>query len=269
MEEHKPSHTSGDAAGMIDQLPPRMAFWSGVIVTGGVIFAIGFVAVIIMMFKGVEVVMPESAGTTTKKTTTNANVNTNVVANTNAAVQPTAAGTVDMSTLSNVRGTGDLTVVEYSDPECPFCKRFHTTMQQVVSDYDGKVKWGYKHLPLTSLHPKAQREALALECAAEQSKFWEYTDAIYERTPSNNGLPDEDLFTVADDLGLDRGQFDDCLESEKYLDKIKADSAEAQALGGTGTPFSVLVDADGKILESFPGALPITSISSALDSNLE
>lgn len=71
-----------------------------------------------------------------------------------------------------------ITIVEYSDLECPFCRRFHPTMQQVLKEYDGKVRWVYRHFPLTQIHPSAQAMALASECAAEQGKFWEMIDEI-------------------------------------------------------------------------------------------
>ena len=138
-------------------------------------------------------------------------------------------------------------------------------MQQIVNDYDGQVRWAYKHFPLASLHQKAQREAEATECAAEQGKFWEYLDKIFDVTPSNDGLQDSQLFTIADELGMDRGQFDDCLESGKYTKKVQAEYQEAQNLGGTGTPFSVIIDAQGNVITSIPGALPYNQLSGALD----
>ncbi|MDP3970615.1 MAG: thioredoxin domain-containing protein [bacterium] len=247
---------------MIDSLPSKMAFWAGVFVAGSVIAVIGFFILLGLMFKGVSITPDTNEKATTKSGTTAV---ADTVNQPTAPTQPVAAGSVDVSGLTHISGDGDITIVEYSDTECPFCKRFHETMTQVVDEYDGKVRWAYKHLPLKSLHKKAEREALALECAGEQEMFWEYTDLLFDTTPSNDGLADEELFNMADSVGLDRGQFDDCLESEKYLDVVKADSAEAQKLGGQGTPFSVIVDGEGKILETIPGALPFESVAQALD----
>lgn len=85
----------------------------------------------------------------------------------------------------------DLMIVEYSDPECPFCKRFHETMTQTMSEYgkSGKVAWVYRHFPLDSIHSKARKESEAIECAGEiggNDKFWEYMNKLMEITPSNN-----------------------------------------------------------------------------------
>lgn len=261
---HTPTHTQEQlphSKGMLDQLPARLAFFAGVIVTTGIIFAIGFTVLVIMMFRGVDF---STASTTDTTKTTGTNTGTTTTATTQKT-QPT--GKVDLAALDSnrIRGTGDITIVEYSDTECPFCKKFHPTMQQVLQDYDGKVRWAYKHLPLTSLHSKAPREANATQCAAEQGKFWEYLDLLFERTPANNGLEDSELFTIADDIGLDRTAFDDCVESDKYADVVNQEAQEAQSLGGQGTPFSVIVDKDGNVLAPISGALPYDKIKQALD----
>ena len=82
-----------------------------------------------------------------------------------------------------LRGAEDakITIVEFSDIDCPFCKRFHTTMKQVMTDYDGQVNWVYRHFPLTSLHPDAAKKAAAAECAgniAGSEKFWQFVDSL-------------------------------------------------------------------------------------------
>lgn len=87
----------------------------------------------------------------------------------------------------------ELLIVEYSDPECPFCKRFHETMMQVMNEYGktDKVAWVYRHFPLDSIHSKARKEAEAIECAGElggNDKFWEYLNKLEEITPANNQL---------------------------------------------------------------------------------
>lgn len=78
----------------------------------------------------------------------------------------------------------EIVIIEYSDLECPYCARFHTTMHQVVEDYGGKVAWVYRHLPLESIHPNAYNKALAAECIASlgnNDKYWKYIDDIFEK----------------------------------------------------------------------------------------
>jgi len=114
-----------------------------------------------------------------------------------------------VTALDHIRGNPDAKVVmvEYSDTECPFCKVFHATMQQVMNDYgkDGRVAWVYRHFPIDSLHSKARKEAEAMECAYDQGgdeKFWSFTDRLYEVTTSNNGLDPNELYNIAKYVGL-------------------------------------------------------------------
>ncbi len=171
----------------------------------------------------------------------------------------------------HVRGSRDAEVfiVEYSDTECPFCKRFHETMRQVMSEYEagGKVAWVYRHFPLDSLHKKARTEAVALECANEQGgndAFWKYADRLFEITPSNDGLDAAELPKIATFVGLDAAKFSTCLSSGKYDAHIEADAQNAQATGGSGTPWSIVIGANG---DKFPlsGAQPYESVRQMVD----
>jgi len=144
---------------------------------------------------------------------------------------------------------GDLgakvTIVEYSDTECPFCKNFHEVLDQITQTYPGdQVAWVYRHFPLTSIHPKAPREAHATECAAElggNEGFWNYINKIYEVTPSNNGLDLNILPDIAKEVGLDVEAFNACQDEERYLDAVGAQFEDAVGSGGTGTPYNVFV----------------------------
>lgn len=237
----------------LSQLPPKFAFWAGVVTTATFFFAVGCVILVVLLVRGVDF----SAKVSTKTTATN----TNTAA---AAAAATAATKVDLAGVEHMRGTGDITIVEFSDTECPFCKQFHETLKETIAAYDGQVKWGYKYFPL-SIHPKATKEAQALECASDQNKFWEYTDAIYSITPSNNNLEDAQIYTIADTLGLDRTKFDACLTNATHKAEVTADSNEAVALGGRGTPFVLVVDKDGKILANIPGAVPFDDSTKSTD----
>lgn len=160
-------------------------------------------------------------------------------------------------------------IIEYSDTECPFCKRFHATMQEVMKQYNGKVAWVYRHFPLEQLHSKAKNEAKAIECAAKlggPAMFWSYADKLYEITPSNNQLDPAELPRIAGELKLDRQKFADCLAKPQIdIDtKIAADIENAIATGGNGTPWSILIGPDGK---KYPinGAQPIEAVKQMID----
>lgn len=168
-----------------------------------------------------------------------------------------------------IKGSFDapVKIVEFSDTECPFCKKIHSTLQQIVDDYDGQVAWIYRHAPLAQLHTKAQREAEAIECAGElggNDGFWAYLDRLFEITPSNDGLLDSQLPEIAEFVGINRSAFLSCLDSGKYTDKVKSQLEDAFAAGLSGTPYSVVVAPNGEL---FPvsGAQPYASIKAIVD----
>jgi len=175
----------------------------------------------------------------------------------------------------HIRGNPDapVKIVEYSDTECPFCKRFHPTMQQVMDEYgkSGKVAWVYRHFPLDQLHSKARKEAEATECAAElggNDKFWAYLDRLMEVTPANNGLDPAELPKIAQYVGLDTAKFNECLSSGRYAKKIEEHVQNAVATGGNGTPWSIVVGKNGK---KYPlsGAQPYTSVKQLIELALQ
>ena len=166
----------------------------------------------------------------------------------------------------HIRGdkNAPITVIEYSDFECPFCKRFHATMNQLLAD-NKDVRWVYRQFPLDSLHSKARKEAEATECAGEQGKFWEMADKIFEVTPSNDGLDLAKLPDYAKQVGVkDINKFQKCLDSGKFASHVAEDLADATTAGGTGTPYSVVLVGDQKIPVS--GAVPLSQLQSIIDS---
>src|SRR3989344_4699337 len=198
-----------------------------------------------------------------------------------APQQPVAQQTGDLEQMKpiskddHIRGNPDalVKIVEYSDTECPFCKRFHETMKQVMDEYgkDGKVAWVYRHFPLDQLHSKARKEAVALECANEQGgndKFWSYADRLYEVTPANNGLDLAELPKIAQYVGLDTTKFNTCLGSTKYDKHIEDEVQNATATGGNGTPWSIVVGKNGK---KYPlsGAQPLPAVKQLIDLALQ
>lgn len=179
----------------------------------------------------------------------------------------------EVTNSDHIRGdlNAPVKIVEFSDLECPFCKRFHETMRQVIEEYDGKVAWIYRHFPLDTLHSKARKEAEASECAAElggNGAFWAYLDRLFEITPSNNGLDPSQLPEIAEYTGIEKGAFKDCLDSGRYAEHVADNLKDAIASGGTGTPYSILIGPDGKKLVIY-GAQPYPVVKQALDSLLE
>ncbi|TSC67632.1 MAG: hypothetical protein G01um101472_360 [Parcubacteria group bacterium Gr01-1014_72] len=107
----------------------------------------------------------------------------------------------------------------------------------------GELKWVYRHFPLDSLHPKARKEAEALECAGEQggnTLFWQYTNRLMSVTPSNNQLDPAELNRIGVYVGLSESAFSDCLTSGRFAERVQSDYADAVAHGGRGTPFNVI-----------------------------
>ena len=162
-----------------------------------------------------------------------------------------------------------VTLIEYSDFECPFCKRFHATVKRLVDESDGKVNWVYRHFPIDQLHPvKARREAVASECANElggNEAFWKFADRFFELTPSNNRTDiDVVLPQIAREIGLEESQFIACLDSGKHDKRIEEDLQSAGASGGRGTPWSIIVSKNGK---RYPlsGAQPYEAVKRLVD----
>ena len=167
-----------------------------------------------------------------------------------------------------IRGNVDapITIVEYSDLECPFCKRFHSTVQQALVEYGDQVRWTYKHFPLDQIHSKARKEAEAAECAGElggNEKFWAYVDKVFEITPSNNGLDLALLPQIAKEIGLDQAAFESCLNSGKYAEKVERQYQEGLRLGVNGTP--------GSFVNGTPvrGALPYENLKAIIDAEIQ
>jgi protein-disulfide isomerase len=154
--------------------------------------------------------------------------------------------------------TAPLTMVEFTDYQCPFCQRFHTTVfGEIKKNYidTGKVRFYSRDLPLDSMHPNAIRAAQAARCAAEQGQFWALRD-IMGANPSKLDL--ESLVADAASLKMDTEKFRSCVASEKYKQAIQTDVLEAMKIGADGTPTFVIgkSTADGVDGEVLVGAMP-------------
>ncbi len=205
------------------------------------------------------------------------NSNNNPIAvNTGTGVQPTqtappTGSTVDVRAVTSedhIKGNPNapVIIVEYSDFECPFCKRFHTTMNQIIDKYgkSGEVAWVYRHFPIDQLHPRnARKVASAAECVNElagNDAFWGFADGFMAVTPSNDQT---DLVTLLPklykDVGVDQSKVEACIASGKYDNHIQADIDNAVITGGRGTPWSIVIAPNGK---TFPlsGAQPLAVV---------
>ncbi len=189
---------------------------------------------------------------------------------------PVKADTLNLTSVSDkdhIRGSKNakLTWIEYSDLECPYCKKIHPDLQKMMTDYDGKVRWVYRHFPLTSIHSKAPKEAEATECAAElggNNAFWKYVDRLFEVTPANNGLDEKQLPEIASYAGINKAKFQSCLDSGKYAQHVADDLNGGSKAGVSGTPKGFLLDGKGNAWV-INGAVPYATIKSVIDAALK
>lgn len=236
-----------------DLLNGKSAFWLGFVTAILVLGTLGFIILGSKLMGG---------GLTSANTTKTLAVNDAAAAPAAAVPQPEPTAVPVVSNDDHVRGDNNapITIIEYSDFECPFCGNFHPTMQQVMANYSGKVRWVYRHFPL-SFHPQAQPAANAAECAAEQDKFWEYADELFANQSS---LGDDYFKQLAGKLGLNVANWESCYTGSKYDNKIVTQSQEGASAGVTGTPGSFIIDKDGNAIP-IKGALPYSSVSAAID----
>jgi protein-disulfide isomerase len=182
---------------------------------------------------------------------------------------PAAKQPKKVSSADHIRGNKNakVTLIEYSDFECPFCKNFDTTINDLLKSYGDKVRLVYRHYPLP-FHANAQKEAEASECVAQlggNDAFWKYADAIYQRTTSNGtGFALSALGPLAAEVGVDQQQFQSCLDSGKYEKLVKDSITEGSAAGVQGTPSTFIIDSKGNS-ELMVGAQPIDSFKTAID----
>jgi protein-disulfide isomerase len=167
-----------------------------------------------------------------------------------------------------------ITIVEFSDFQCPFCARFHTqTLPLILEQYveTGKVKLVYRDFPIQNIHPNAISAAVASECAHEQDKYWEYHDALFENQQVWNNAETTSTITIfkefATKLELNQEQFNSCLDSGKYIDEISNDLKDGRNYGITGTPGFFIGNEEIGFVK-INGAQPFEAFKSVIDSQL-
>jgi protein-disulfide isomerase len=161
-----------------------------------------------------------------------------------------------------VRGPNDapVTIVEFSDFECPFCTRFaQKTAPLLRRQYGDRIRWIFVNNPLQSIHPRAYDLALAGECAHEQDHFWDYYDAMFS---DRYGKSDDGIASAARDIGTDTERFETCYRNANYAQEVADDLKEAQKFYILGTPTFFI---NGRRLE---GALPAETFAAVIDSIL-
>jgi protein-disulfide isomerase len=162
-----------------------------------------------------------------------------------------------------------ISIIEYSDFECPFCKRFSPTPKQAIEANPGIVNHVFRHFPLGFHDPLATNQALASECVADlggNDKFWQYHDKIFETTDSNGkGMEVSELTTLAKEVGVNTNEFQACLDSEKFLAEVQADIKSGTDAGVTGTPGNIIRNNKTGEVRYLPGAYPIEAVQAAID----
>jgi protein-disulfide isomerase len=193
-----------------------------------------------------------------------------VAPNAPAPLLPPAPGPVPIGdAASRGAATAKLTIVEFSDFQCPFCGRYsRETYAQIQSAYvePGTVRYVFRNLPFENLHPQAFGAAVAGECARAQGKFWEMHDRMFA---NQRALTQPALVKTAEALGLDTNAFQACLASDAPKKKVRQDMADAAALGANATPMFYIgtVQKDGRLrtLRFIRGAKPFDAFKSVID----
>ncbi len=182
------------------------------------------------------------------------------------------AATVDRAKILTVNGTdqilGDanapVTIVEYSDFQCPYCVKLHPIVENFVNSNPTEVRWVFRHFPLP-FHPYAKNASIAAEAAGKQGKFWEYGDLLTQYSQADGtGIKDDDLQKYAQQLGLDMTKFNADLSNPDIINKINANTKEAEDLQIDGTPASYIISKSGKI-ELVSGVISADELKAKID----
>lgn len=162
---------------------------------------------------------------------------------------------------SRVRGNAAaaVTIVEFGDFQCPYCRAVQPVLEQLLQKYAGRVSISFRDLPLRGIHPQAQQAAEAARCVGDQGKFWEFHDALYA---SQAKLSAADLLDQAHAVGVDAGQFQECLNSGKFRAQIQKD-VDAAALAGVNATPTFFINGI-----QFSGAQPLSAFESVIEPEL-
>jgi protein-disulfide isomerase len=172
----------------------------------------------------------------------------------------------------HIRGSrsAEVSLIEYADFECPFCKRFHETPAALIARYGGRVNWVFRNFPLPMHDPAAHSEASAAECVATlrgNDTYWKYSDALFASTRSNGkGLPsDKSIDKLAQAVGVQAPELAKCMRSDAIAKRIERDVADGSAAGVSGTPTTVVRNNRTGASEAVVGAVPVDALVSVID----
>lgn len=176
-------------------------------------------------------------------------------------LQPFRAAVEETNAPSLGRADAPVTLVEFSDFQCPYCRQFQPTLKRLVNEFGADLRVVYRHFPVVQLHPDAFNAAKASLCAQEQSRFWEMHDLMFEE---QDRLSLEQLEEKAVRLGLDRAVFAECLASDRHVAQIETDVRAGNRADIAGTPALFV---NGILLD--PGAIPYEVVAAAIGRELE
>ncbi len=186
---------------------------------------------------------------------------------------PEAEKAIELSPVTEkdfIRGNPNapITIVEYSDYDCPFCKNFHDTMKLIMDDYGvtGKVAWVYRQFPLAQLHPNAPRISEAAYCVGElggDDAFWKFSDLVFGEREVNEPTNMTRLPEFAEKAGVSRTEFNTCLSSGRHTTTVEESLKDGVKAGAQGTPYSVVTVGDQKAVIS--GAQPYPVVKQIIE----
>ncbi len=243
---------------LLDRMAPRFAFRVG--------FIFGACALAVLIFVVFFVSRLANGG--------RANVASNAATTTDGEASPIedVKGPVTLFDDDHFRG-GDrnakIALVEYSDFECPFCKRFHGTPEEIIAkNSKTSTVWVYRHYPLP-FHEDAQPAAEASECVAQQAGeegFWKFTDTYFERTTSGGtGYARDQWAGLAEESGAkDKAAFEACLANGTFTANVNAEKATGDAIGVSGTPGTIVLNTKTGKAKLISGAYPVETFMTAI-----
>lgn len=158
-----------------------------------------------------------------------------------------------------------IVLIEYSDFQCPYCEMIYPSLKQIVTESNGEVSWIMRNYPLYQIHPQAVPAANAAECIAEQlgnAGFWKFTEAVFN---DQQNLSPERYAQYASQFGANTAKYTACVSSETYLSRIEAEAADAQANGGNGTPYTVVLNTKTGKQYPISGALPYAQLKAVIN----